>query len=92
MDILRTWKDVFGRWPPDMPRRGILVVAFGEQIPFSGFSISDGFLLVERQTPDSMGARTVLVPYDQIAAVKIVDIVKTRLFQSLGFESPSGQR
>ena len=92
MDVLHTWKDVFDRWPADMPRRGVLVVAFGEQVPFAGFSTSDAFLLAERQTPDSMGARTVLLPYDQIVALKIVDIVKMRLFQSLGFETPPIQK
>jgi hypothetical protein len=92
MDALHSWKDVFCQWPADMPRRGVLVAAFGEQIPFSGFSTSEAFLLAERQTPDAMGARTVLLPYDQIVALKIVDIVKMRLFQSLGFEMLPVQR
>lgn len=92
MDVLHSWKDVFVRWPAEMPRRGVLVVAFGEQIPFAGFATSEAFLLIERQTPDSLGARTVVIPYDQIAALKIVDILKMKLFQSLGFETPPIQK
>ena len=87
-DSVSTWRDVFCRWPAEMPRRGVLVVAFGEQIPFSGFSTSEAFLLMERQSPDAMGARTILLPYDKILGLKIVDVVKTRAFQSFGFDPP----
>jgi hypothetical protein len=71
-----------------MHRRGIIVATFGEQIPFSGFWISANLLLLERQTPDSLGARTILMPLDQIAALKLVDVFKLKAFQPLGFEGP----
>ena len=87
-DVTGNWSGVFHRWATQTPRRGVLVVGFGEQIPFSGFSISEGFLLVERQSPDSMGTRTVMLPYDQIRALKIVDVVKGSVFQSFGFDLP----
>jgi hypothetical protein len=86
MDAINGWSDVFRRWPAEVPRRGVLVVAFGEQIPFSGFSASEAFLLLERQSPDSMGARTILLAYTAIAGLKIVDVVKTRAFHSFGFD------
>jgi hypothetical protein len=92
MDPLRAWKDVFRQWPADLARRGVLVTAFDEQIPFASFASSEAFLLVERQTPDSLGARTVLLPYDQILALKIVDVVKMKVFQPLGFEILAAQR
>lgn len=82
------WRDFFVRWPAEMNRRGILVTTFGEQIPFSGFWLNADLLLLERQTPDSLGARTILMPFDQISALKIVDVVKAKAFQSLGFEGP----
>jgi hypothetical protein len=68
------WKSLFVSWPAELNRRGILVTAFGEQIPFSGFLTAEGLLLLERSTPDSMGARTVMLPYDQVAAIKLTDV------------------
>jgi hypothetical protein len=43
---------------------------------------------LERQTPDSLGARTIILEYAQISAMKIVDVVKSKSFQSIGFEGP----
>jgi hypothetical protein len=80
------WCNFFTRWPADLQRRGILVTAFNEQIFYSSFSTSENLLLLERQTPDSQGARSVIVPYDQIVAVKIVDVVKSKHFRAAGFE------
>ena len=91
-DVTSNWTGIFHHWPPQMARRGVLVVGFGEQIPFSGFSTSEAFLLVERQSPDAMGARTVLLPYDQIRALKIVDVVKGSVFQSFGFDLPRAKQ
>ena len=62
------------------------MTAFQEQIPYTSFLTSQTHLLIERQTPDALGARTVLLPYDQILAVKISDVVKATAFESLGFE------
>ncbi len=83
------WCEFFTRWPAELPRRGLLVTSFNEQIMFATFSPSSHVLLLERQTPDSLGARTVVVPYEQISAVKFTDVVKTRLFKSLGFSVPA---
>jgi hypothetical protein len=81
-----SWKDVFGRWPTEAPHRGVLVVDFGEQIPFAGFVASPGFLLVQRQTPDSMGARSVMLPYGVIQGLKIIDVIQPGGFKPLGFD------
>jgi hypothetical protein len=83
---LENWHDYFVQWPSELPRRGIIIASFGEQIPFSGFSTSPHFLLLERQTPDSLGARTIVLTYNQIEALKIVDVIKPKSFQPLGFE------
>ena len=80
------WKDYFTNWPAGLPRRGILVTAFGEQIPFAGFLVSKAFLLIQRRAPDSLGARTLLMAYDQVTALKITDVVKHKMFESIGFE------
>jgi hypothetical protein len=80
------WGDFFAHWPIDLPRRGILVTSFNEQISFSTFSTSANFLMLERQTPDAQGARSVVVPYDEVLALKIVDVVKPKHFRAAGFE------
>ena len=86
MSTVNTWTDVFRGWPAELPRRGVLIATFGEQIPFSGFSAAEAFLLVERQSPDTTGARMILLPYSNILGLKIVDVVKAKVFQPLGFE------
>ena len=89
MDIpARGWKNFFSNWPAGVARRGVLVVAFGEQIPFAEFWMSETFLLIQRKTPDTLGARMLVLPYEQIAALKVVDVVKPKVFRSAGFEGP----
>jgi hypothetical protein len=93
MDVSSShWKDFFCKWPDVMPRRGVLVTSFGEQVPFAGFMTSETFLLVERQTPDTLGARMLVFAYEEIAALKIVEVVKPKLFSSLGFEGELPQK
>ncbi len=82
------WKDYFQKWPKTMSRRGLVVNASGDQIPFTGFLTHETFLLIERPAPDSMGARTVIFPYGEITALKITDVVKLRAFVEMGFEGP----
>jgi hypothetical protein len=91
MDAVSGWKEMFARWPADMPRRGVLVVAFGEQISFTNFATGDGFLLLERQSPDAVGGRTIVLAYDKILGLKLVDVAKAKALQALGFSLP-GQR
>jgi len=88
---LENWQDFFTQWPVDMARRGILVTLFGEQIPFSAFWMNSNFLLLERQTPDSLGARTLVVSFTQIAALKIVDVLKAKSFEAIGFVGPAAK-
>jgi hypothetical protein len=83
-----TWRQCFQHWPADLARRGVLVTSFDEQIPFEGFATSDELLLVERRAPDTVGGRTVLLAYQQIKALKFVDVVKVKAFQSLGLTAP----
>lgn len=86
-----TWKELFTAWPAEVPRRAVVITALNEQIPFSGFRTGEGLLLLERATPDAMGARVVILPYDQIVAVKLTEVTKLRALRSLGFqEAPGG--
>jgi hypothetical protein len=86
MDPTSAWQECFRRWPTELERRGIVVTTFNEQIPFEGFAASERLLLLDRKIPDTMGARKILIPYGQILAVKITDVVKMKAFQTLGFD------
>ncbi len=82
------WRSLFENWPNSVPRRGLLVTTFNESVPFVNYLISGGILLLDRDKPDTTGARKVMVAYDAIAAVKIIDVVELANFQALGFQPP----
>jgi hypothetical protein len=79
-----TWRELFRAWPSGAQKRGVVVTAFGEQIAFNGFRDSDSLLMVERQAPDTMGSRSVIMPYEQISAVKITEVFKSEVFEAWG--------
>jgi hypothetical protein len=83
-----SWRNLFENWPESVPRNGILVTSFQEQVQFVGFMISGGILLLDRDKPDSMGARKVMVAYSAIAAVKITSPMELARFQVMGFQAP----
>jgi hypothetical protein len=85
MDAASAWRDYFLAWPKELPHRGVLVTSFGEQIPFDGFMTTDALLLIERRTPDTIGARKVILSYTQIVAIKLVDVVKAKVLAGAGF-------
>ncbi len=87
-DAAEIWRRCFQEWPSELERRGVLITSFGDQIPFDGFATSSEMLLVERRAPDTVGARMVLLPYGNIQGLKILDVVKLKAFQSLGFTAP----
>jgi len=86
------WKSCFSTWPDNLAKQGILVTSFDEQIPFAGFLTSDTFLLVDRKTPDSLGARTVILPYGNITGLKLTDVVDQKVFRAVGFEGSLKKR
>jgi hypothetical protein len=86
------WKELFSNWPDAVPRRGVLVTSFDEQIPFTGFWTSKEFLLVERRIPDSLGSRMVVVPYDNVSALKITEVLQANVFRAIGFDTPPPQQ
>lgn len=83
------WRQMFENWPSSVPRRGLLISTFGESIPFVGYMMAGGILLLERDRPDSLGARKVMIAYDAISAVKITDVVDLANFEALGFQLPA---
>jgi hypothetical protein len=86
------WKKVFVEWPEGIPRRGVLITSFGDQFPFGGFLTSDELLYFDRQTPDSIGARAMLLPYSNIVAVKFQDVVKPQALQAIGLQGMPSKR
>jgi hypothetical protein len=79
---------VFAEWPSGIPRNGVMLTTFGENIPFVSYMIRGDLLLVERKTPDAQGARRVIMRFDAIAAVKILDAIEMPRFETMGFHVP----
>jgi len=82
------WRALFENWPSSVPRRGMVITTFNESIAFINYMMSGGILLLERDRPDTVGARKVMIAYDAISAVKITDVVELANFQALGFQPP----
>ena len=86
-----TWKSVFNNWPTNIPRRGVLVTTLNESMQFKGFMLKEDLLLVERANPDSLGARFVLLCFDAIHCVKLIDPLKETVFTTAGFLGKLGK-
>ncbi|QDU81613.1 hypothetical protein Pla110_33550 [Polystyrenella longa] len=83
-----SWKSMFENWPEAIAKEGLLVTNFQEQIAFVNFLVSGDILLVERDRPDSYGARKVMLTYDSISALKITNPMELARFQVMGFQPP----
>lgn len=88
MDSSESWRTLFENWPETLPRTGMVVTTFQETIPFVNFLISGGILLVQRDRPDTQGARKVMIAYDAISAIKLTDPDEIGRYQVLGFQAP----
>lgn len=84
MDGFSVWKEFFARWPREMKRRGIVVTDL-EQTPFVNFTAGATTVLLERQAPDSLGARMVILSYAEVRALKVTEVVDTRIMSGWGF-------
>ncbi len=87
MDRTNVWRQLFQAWPQSLPRKGV-VVAAGEQTPFQEFMTMDNFVLLQRRAPDTMGAREVIIPFSEITALKMTEVVKPAAYRELGFQGP----
>lgn len=88
METAEAWRSLFETWPESIPKSGMLITNTQESIPFVNFLISGGILLLERDKPDSLGARKVMVAYSAISAVKIASTLELARFQVMGFQAP----
>jgi hypothetical protein len=80
------WRDLFLGWPQERPRRGIIVTAWQETMSFDSYLVSDEVLFLNRPQPDGLGARKIMLPFRQIAAVKFTDVFELDAFASVGFQ------
>lgn len=88
MDTGDAWQSFFENWPASLPPQGIIVTTLGETIPFLRFMISSGVIALERDRPDTIGARKVVVACSAIAAVKMTDTGDFGRFTQMGFSEP----
>jgi len=79
------WKAFFENWPAQIPRRGIVTNSLNEAMPFKGYMVKDDLVLLERTNPDAMGGRYILLNYDAISSVKLIDPLKEADGQAAGF-------
>lgn len=86
------WSGFFRQWPADLAQRGVIVTTYDEQIAFVGFMVGSHTLLIERQTPDSVGARKVVIPFNKINAIKITDPISADIFKQAGFTGAIAER
>ena len=80
------WQVLFQRWPDSIPKLGIAVTSLNESITFSNFQISDYAVLFERDRPDTLGARSAIVPWEEIVTVKLTSPIESAQFQDMGFQ------
>lgn len=88
MESTESWRSLFENWPESIPKEGLIVTTFQETISFVNFLVSGGILLVERDKPDTYGARKVFVAYNAISALKLPTPMELARFQVMGFQNP----
>lgn len=77
---------LLAEWPASIPKAGLMVTTFGEQLPFVNVMLQGDLVLVERKTPDAQGGRRVILPVDNIQAIKILDAIDMARFTAMGFQ------
>ena len=87
MEASAAWKSLFEGWSDSIPRHGMLVTKTGEPVPFNNFAVSGGLLLLERDKPDQYQTRKVIVPYEQIAFLRMSSTEDLARFQVMGFQA-----
>jgi hypothetical protein len=88
MESAEAWRALFENWPASVPRQGLLVTTFQESIPFVDYLVSESMVMVERDKPDGLGARKVIVAYQAISAVKLSSPAELATFAAMGFRAP----
>ena len=85
VEPIPVWRELFTKWPASIPKRGVLVSTLNQETPFKSFLVKGEMLLLERTNPDAIGARYLLLGFDAIHAIKLVDPLKEEVFTAAGF-------
>jgi len=83
---MKDMRRIFAEWPASIPRTGLIVTSFGEQIQFVSYMLSGDLILIERKTPDALGSRRVIISFESIIALKILDAIEMARFTAMGFQ------
>lgn len=86
MDRATVWKNLLTNWPNSLPRKGVVVTAGNETIPYQEFLIHGDVVLLQRRAPDTMGAREVMVPFSEISLLKMTEVVRPAAYRDAGFQ------
>ncbi len=86
MQSAESWRAILENWPAAIPKQGIVVTTHQESIPFKNYLLSNGIVLLERDNPDSLGARKVMLSYEAISAIKLTDPMELARYQVMGFQ------
>lgn len=86
MQSAESWRAILENWPAAIPKQGIVVTTHQESIPFKNYLLSNGIVLLERDNPDSLGARKVMLSYEAISAIKLTDPMDLARYQVMGFQ------
>lgn len=89
-EVAGEWHALFEGWPAGLPRQGLLTTTHQESVPFADFRYTNGLLIVERDRPDALGARKVIIPFGTIASLKLSDPGELSRYQVLGFSRMGG--
>jgi len=87
MDGDNSWRTLFENWPKTFSKVGVLITTFGDTVPFNDFKVNEGILLVQRERPDTIGARKMMVSFTAIVALKLVDVEGLEIYEVMGFRS-----
>jgi hypothetical protein len=85
------WKSFFGNWPAGIPHRGVVVSSLNEAMPFKNFMVKEDVLLLERTNVDPLGSRFILISFEAINTVKLIDPLKESVFAAAGFLGKFGK-
>ena len=84
------WRHLFARWPAGIPKTGAVITEQNEPVRFTDFRVSGGVLLLQRDKPDTTGARKVFLSYDAISGLKLDDPGDLDRYAAMGFQPPAG--
>lgn len=80
---------IFAQWPAAIPRKGTVVTAFGESVPFSDYMLTNELVLLIRSQPDADGTRRIMMKLADIVAVRIAEAIEPERFTVMGFQKHS---